>query len=118
MNKNQRKKKNAWVKLTTLIMLLLVLSVIHLSNYSFENIRYNGFILLIASFIVAILIDNNKFYIDFGIKAHDVERLNKMDEFRLFNHMHPYIAILNKLNAITFFVLLAVSIFMIIKSFF
>ena len=118
MNKKQRKYKVIKEKLIFFVILLSIFATIFFLEYDFENSLYNGVILLVVSFILAIFLGNDKFYIDFGIKDSEIEESCKKEEFKIFNTMHPFVAIYNRIISFIFFALLAISLFLIVSSFF
>lgn len=115
--KKERKSEDIINKVFCFIIICALFFLLNLLNYDFENQMYNGFLVLVLNILFYKLLEINKYYIEFGVRDYDVEKLDKKDEFALFNRMHPFIAIYNKLLSIISFILLVIGFIMIVSSF-
>lgn len=112
MGIKERKKERTKDKVTFSLLLFLILFILYYYDYNFTNNLYNGLILFIFTILLHNIVRNNKYYIETGLQPSESEG------FKLFNQMHPFIALQNKLLAVIFVVMMIISAVMIISSFF
>lgn len=117
MSKQERKKEILSGKFGLLVMLFSVLIGVYYFNYDFNDYLYNGLVTLVLSVLIYNILRNNAYYIETG-KHPTTKNEEEFERFQLFNRMHPFIALYDKLLAIIFAISLVVSTVMIISSFF
>ena len=117
MSKQERKKEMLSGKFGLLVLLLLVSITLYYFDYDFNKNLYNGLLAFVFSNIIYGLLRSDAYYIETG-KHPTTKNEEEFERFQLFNRMHPFIALYDKLLAIIFAISLVVSTVMIISSFF
>jgi len=120
MQKKTRKRKVILKKIILLTSILLIAYWLNYIDYYFNNNLINGLLLFLSSFVFTYIAENDQFYIDTGIKLHELGESDSLNRqrFNLFNKQHKFIALYNMLVSIMFFTLAIISILMIIVYFF
>ena len=112
------KRKQAVIlkKIVLLILIPISFCFMNVIEYSYENKYLNGFLVIVLAFILTHIIDNDKFYIDTGIKMHQLGDENSLNrkKYNLFNNEHKFIALYNMIVSFLFiFILFASAIMML-----
>ena len=115
MNKRERIKEVKRGKLFLIVLICIELLVIYFLDYDFSNNLYNGVILLSLSLLLSSVLNSEKYFIKTGYQPKDS---TNAEHFKIFNTMHPYDLLRNKIIAIAFIVSLLVSFVLIVSSFF
>ena len=94
----------------------IAIFVLNLIGYSYENKYINGFLIIILSFLLTHLIDNDKFFIETGIKLHELGDDNSKNRqvFNLFNKENRLLALYNLLISVSFFITIIIVILVVV----
>jgi hypothetical protein len=109
-SRNNRKNEVIKNKLSFIAFLVVLVTIVVISDYDFNNNIINGFLLMTFSFYTTLVLFNDSFYIETGLKSSDESSLDKME---IYSQMHPFWAIFNKLLALSFYAVLIISLIFI-----